>query len=106
MRLIALATSALLLAACTPSVASHPPPPSPSPAATPTPAPASPSPSPSPSPTGAPLHIFVIVLENRSYAQEIANPYFRQLAAQYAIATNYHGVSHPSLPNYLAMTSG
>jgi phosphatidylinositol-3-phosphatase len=48
----------------------------------------------------------VIVLENRSYAQVVGSGYIAQLAQQYGVAANYHGVSHPSLPNYLAMTSG
>ncbi len=63
-----------------------------------------PSPDPSPSPT--PSHVFVIVLENRSYAQVVGAGYVAQLARQYAYASDYHGVSHPSLPNYLALTSG
>ncbi len=33
-------------------------------------------------------------------------PSFSRLAALYAQATNYHAVSHPSLPNYLALVSG
>jgi hypothetical protein len=45
-------------------------------------------------------------MENRSYSQAIAGGYTAQLAAQYGVATNYRGVSHPSLPNYLALTSG
>jgi phospholipase C len=45
-------------------------------------------------------------MENRSYSQAMAGGYTAQLAAQYGAATNYHGVSHPSLPNYLALTSG
>jgi hypothetical protein len=48
----------------------------------------------------------VIVMENRSYDQAIAGGYTAKLAADYSAATDYHGVSHPSLPNYLAMTSG
>jgi len=48
----------------------------------------------------------VIVMENRSYSQAITGTYIAQLASKYAVATNYHGVSHPSLPNYLALTSG
>jgi phospholipase C len=48
----------------------------------------------------------VIVMENRSYSQAIASTYVGSLANQYAYATAYHGVSHPSLPNYLALTSG
>ena len=50
--------------------------------------------------------MFLIVMENRSYDRAISGGYTAQLASQYAVATNYHGVSHPSLPNYLAMTSG
>jgi len=48
----------------------------------------------------------VIVMENRSYDQAIKGGYTAELAKKYAVATNYHGVSHPSLPNYLALTSG
>jgi phospholipase C len=48
----------------------------------------------------------VIVMENRSYQQALSMPYVAQLAARYGLATNYHAVSHPSLPNYLALTSG
>ena len=51
-------------------------------------------------------HVFVIVMENRSYGQALAGSYTARLAHQYGLATNYHGVTHPSLPNYLAMTSG
>ena len=64
------------------------------------------SPSPEPPPPPAIPHVFVIVMENRSYSQAMAGGYTAQLAAQYGAATNYHGVSHPSLPNYLALTSG
>jgi phosphatidylinositol-3-phosphatase len=66
----------------------------------------SPSPLPSPSPSAATPHVFVIVMENRSYEQALAGGYTARLASQYAVATNYHGVAHPSLPNYLAITSG
>src|SRR5438270_12249548 len=64
-----------------------------------------PSPSPTPSPS-TPGSVFVIVMENRDYDQAMAGGYTAQLARTYALATDYHGVSHPSLPNYLAMTSG
>lgn len=53
-----------------------------------------------------PTHVFVIVLENTSYQQALAQPYLSSLASQYAVASNYHSVANPSLPNYLAMTSG
>jgi phosphatidylinositol-3-phosphatase len=63
-------------------------------------------PSPEPSSTPAPSHVFVIVLENRSFAQVVGSGYIAGLAQQYAFASDYHGISHPSLPNYLALTSG
>src|SRR5262245_34974334 len=54
-------------------------------------------------------HVFTIVLENKEYGCIIGNasaPYLNSLAQQEALATNYDGVSHPSLPNYLALTGG
>ena len=67
---------------------------------------ASPAPAGPPSPAPQPSHVFVIVMENRSYSQAIAGSYTAQLARQYGVASNYRGVTHPSLPNYLAMTCG
>ena len=59
---------------------------------------------------GAPQHIFFIMMENHGYSQIIGNtadaPFVNQLADRYNVATNFHGVTHPSLPNYLAMFSG
>jgi hypothetical protein len=54
-------------------------------------------------------HIAMIVLENRSYDEMIGNPvmpYFNKLANQNVLLTNYFAVTHPSLPNYIAMISG
>lgn len=45
-------------------------------------------------------------MENHTYAQALSGQYTAKLAADYSIATDYHGVSNPSLPNYLALTSG
>jgi len=74
------------------------------PATTPTPSRVA---SPTPSPTPAkPSHAFVIVMENSSYESAMAQPYLSSLASQYGVATDYHPISSPSLPNYLAMTSG
>lgn len=67
---------------------------------------ASTNPSPSSSPIAAPSHVFVIVLENTSLRLALAQPYIGSLASQYAVAVDYHDVGNPSLPNYLAMTSG
>ena len=48
-------------------------------------------------------------MENHSYGQVIgssAAPYENSLARACGLATNYHGVTHPSLPNYMAATGG
>jgi phospholipase C len=62
-------------------------------------------PSPSPSSATKP-HVFVIVMENKSPSQALSGAYTASLAQRYALLTNYRGVAHPSLPNYLALTSG
>ena len=54
-------------------------------------------------------HVFVIMLENHSFSSVIGNanaPYINSLADEYGLATNYYGVTHPSLPNYVATISG
>jgi len=57
-----------------------------------------------------PDHIFFIMMENHATNQIIGNtadaPFTNQLAQRYSLATNYHGVTHPSLPNYLSAISG
>jgi hypothetical protein len=50
-----------------------------------------------------------MVLENRSYEQVIGNPaapYLSGLARRGALATHDYALTHPSLPNYLALTTG
>ena len=54
----------------------------------------------------APRHVFVIVMENHTSQQALDGPFVASLAARYGLASNYHAVSHPSVPNYLALTSG
>ncbi|SRR5258706_2110649 len=54
-------------------------------------------------------HVFLIMMENKNYQQIIGNtktPFINKLANTYGLATNYFAVSHPSLPNYLALTGG
>src|SRR5437870_3491396 len=51
-------------------------------------------------------HIFTIVMENTAYESVIGNPsapYLNGLGARYGLATSYSAVTHPSLPNYLAL---
>ncbi|MGH3375420.1 MAG: alkaline phosphatase family protein [Actinoallomurus sp.] len=52
-------------------------------------------------------HIILIVEENHSYRQIIGRaPYITKLAGRCGLATRYKALSYPSLPNYIAMTSG
>ena len=54
-------------------------------------------------------HVIWIVMENHSYSQVIGSdkaPFENRLAHACGLATNYHAVTHPSLPNYLAATGG
>jgi len=53
-------------------------------------------------------HVIWIVFENKSATQITSRsaPYFNQLKAQCGYESNSYGVTHPSLPNYLALTGG
>jgi phospholipase C len=62
-----------------------------------------------PKPVPSFTHVVVIVMENKEYGEVVGSsqaPAFAALARRYALVTNYRGVSHPSLPNYLALVSG
>jgi hypothetical protein len=59
--------------------------------------------------TGAPAHIAVIVMENEEYGDIVGSPsapFLGALARRYALATGMYAITHPSLPNYLALTGG
>lgn len=87
----------------------------PRPAMTPTNAP-SPirMPTSAPSLAGTPIlpnfsHVFIIMMEDMEYNKIIDSPkapFINQLARAYAVAASYYGITHPSLPNYLALVSG
>ena len=54
-------------------------------------------------------HVVWIVFENHGYDSVIGSPdapYTNLIAAQCGLATNFFAETHPSLPNYIAMTSG
>jgi phosphatidylinositol-3-phosphatase len=54
-------------------------------------------------------HIVVIVMENKENTDVLgssAAPYLNGLAQRYGVATQSYAITHPSLPNYLALTSG
>lgn len=54
-------------------------------------------------------HIFVIMMENEGTSSIIGNsnaPFINHLAKTYGFDDQYFGVTHPSLPNYVAALSG
>jgi len=54
-------------------------------------------------------HVVVVVFENHEESAIAGNsdaPTFNALARRYATLTDYDGVTHPSLPNYLTLVSG
>ena len=54
-------------------------------------------------------HVIWIFMENQSYGTIIGSSqakYINTIAGDCGLATNYHNVTHPSLPNYVAATSG
>jgi hypothetical protein len=54
-------------------------------------------------------HVVWVVMENTGYSGIVrapGAPYLNQLAGKCGLATNFFAETHPSLPNYIAMTSG
>jgi phosphatidylinositol-3-phosphatase len=57
-------------------------------------------------------HVFVVLMENTSLKTLEAGinnnqaPNLATWQGKYATGSDYHGVAHPSLPNYIALTSG
>jgi phosphatidylinositol-3-phosphatase len=53
--------------------------------------------------------VAVIVMENEEYGSVVGSPsapFITGLARQYGLARDMYAVTHPSLPNYLALTGG
>lgn len=60
-------------------------------------------------PRSASSHVIVIMMENEESSDVIgapAAPYTNALVRRYGLATQSFAIAHPSLPNYLALTSG
>ena len=54
-------------------------------------------------------HVVVIVMENKEETEVLGTkdaPFLTRLARRYASVPRSYGVRHPSLPNYIALTSG
>ena len=111
--IFAVVLTGLCLSSCSPAI------PAPLPSATPTPVPSwTPTlhsfPTETSTATPPPLvpdfeHIVIVVFENREFGSVIGNarmPYFNTLANSYTLLTQYYAITHPSLPNYLAMIGG
>jgi acid phosphatase len=61
--------------------------------------------------TGQPTfsHVVLIVEENHSYSDVVGSstmPYLNSLISQYGLAVQYYANGHPSMPNYLMLTTG
>lgn len=58
--------------------------------------------------SGAPVfgHVIVVEMENLDLTTAEKLPYFKGLMQQYAVARNYSAITHPSLPNHVALISG
>jgi acid phosphatase len=70
-----------------------------------------PSPIQTPVPPSQPKfsHVVIVVEENHGFSEVIGNSamtYFNGLAQQYGLAAQYFGNAHPSLPNYVMLTTG
>jgi phosphatidylinositol-3-phosphatase len=69
------------------------------------------NPTPTPAPAAFPTfsHVFLVVEENHSFTDVIGNssmPYLNSLASKYGLAKQYFADAHPSIPNYLMLTTG
>ena len=54
-------------------------------------------------------HIVIVVEENADYSSVVGNtamPYLNSLIARYGLATQYYADTHPSIGNYLMLTTG
>ncbi|HEY1914822.1 MAG TPA: alkaline phosphatase family protein [Streptosporangiaceae bacterium] len=54
-------------------------------------------------------HVIIVMDENESYNDIIGSnqaPYINSLASECGLASEYHNITHDSLPNYLSITSG
>ena len=60
-------------------------------------------------PLPRPAHVVIVIDENKAFGQVIDNahaPYLNGVAKRGTIFTDAHGITHPSLPNYLALFAG
>ena len=108
----------VLLTACTtsapPSIATYTPPPTAT--VTPVPPTTTPAPTATATYTATPRalvpdfgHIVLILFENKEFGSVIGSPLmpnYNRLAREYTLLTQYYAITHPSLPNYIALIGG
>jgi hypothetical protein len=58
-------------------------------------------------PTGSRFNkVMTVIFENTDYSEALEQPYFAKFAKGGALLTNMYAETHPSQPNYIALTSG
>lgn len=50
--------------------------------------------------------VFVVVLENEGAEEALSQPFLGELAKKGSYFNSFHAITHPSQPNYIAMTAG
>ncbi|MFI5072151.1 MAG: hypothetical protein ACHP8A_14795, partial [Terriglobales bacterium] len=50
--------------------------------------------------------VLIVILENQAYVAAIKDKYLKQLADEGVEFTDFHGLAHPSYPNYLGLIAG
>jgi hypothetical protein len=50
--------------------------------------------------------VFLIVLENTDFDQALRAPFLHHLSTRGGLLTEFHAITHPSYPNYLALVTG
>jgi hypothetical protein len=71
--------------------------------------PAPPAPTPPVSTVGELDHVFMVYMENKGYTDIVGStkaPFLNSLINAYGHANQYHGLTHPSLPNYYPVIGG
>ena len=67
------------------------------------------APAPPPSTVGELDHVYMVYMENKGYTDIAGSPlapFINSLINAYGSATEYHGLTHPSLPNYYPIMGG
>ena len=51
-------------------------------------------------------HVVIVMMENQGLDEARGDPYIASLSEKGAWFSNYHAITHPSFPNYLAIVAG